>query len=271
MDLKSYEIYFDKSYQETQSFEVWGAVGGFYTTIRVQGTDQGWLPLFWNLHWERLCRTAEKLQVILPKEDWIYTELSRVIALSSQLFNPNNGGLVRIAINPKGYAFHCFQSRRPLQGLRGVPCQISRKEPRWKLLTDIEIYRKLLSINRETEELLIFDPSRKNILEGATSNLIFKFHDRILISDKNALEGITLSLIRELLEKDGKDCIESRGLKLSELEDVDEIILTGTGKGVSHLTSIPELGWNMRDTKFYNWLWEKYSEIENTYCSSLKK
>ena len=53
----------------------------------------------------------------------------------------------------------------------------------------------------------------------------------------------------------------SKDILINELNDYDEIILIGSGKGVTSVSTIDELSWKRRKTNYYYKLNKIYSSL----------
>ncbi|MDC3106643.1 aminotransferase, partial [Candidatus Pelagibacter sp.] len=82
--------------------------------------------------------------------------------------------------------------------------------------------------------------------------------DKIFIPKKNYYEGITLKFFKIKIKKAIKEDIFIR-----QLNDYNEIILIGSGKGVASVKTINQIGWKRKSLKYFKIFLKIYnSEIK---------
>ena len=98
----------------------------------------------------------------------------------------------------------------------------------------------------------------KMILETGTSNLLFIKHNKIYTPIKDYYEGNTLkffkSKIKNLIKKD---------VYVKDLKSYDEILLVGSGKGLTSVKTIKQIGWKRKNLKKFRILSKYYNSIIN--------
>ncbi len=104
----------------------------------------------------------------------------------------------------------------------------------------------------------------KKILETGTSNLLFVKKNKIYSPINNFYKGTTLKFFIKKLKK-----IIKRNILIHSLNEYDEIIIIGSGKGVASVNSIDKPYWKRKSLKNYRILLKIYKkEISN--CSIYK-
>jgi len=76
-----------------------------------------------------------------------------------------------------------------------------------------------------------------------------------IIKAKNNLVGVNTHLANKIVKHGLSNNL------ISELKDYDEIILIGSGKGVTSVSKIDELSWKRRKTNYYDKLNKIYSSL----------
>ena len=88
-----------------------------------------------------------------------------------------------------------------------------------------------------------------------TSNLVFVKNGKVFSPKKNCYIGNTLKFISKKIKINFKD------ISIKEINNYDEIILIGSGKGVTSVSKIKELNWKRRKNDYYNKLNKIYKSI----------
>jgi len=87
----------------------------------------------------------------------------------------------------------------------------------------------------------------------------------LLIPEKFILQGI---ILRKLLPLLNSEFSITRGAPQdNDLSDFDEILLCGTGRGVSPLSALSELGWNARGDILFNQVRQVYDSLIKEACA----
>jgi len=100
---------------------------------------------------------------------------------------------------------------------------------------------------------------KKKILETGTSNLLFVKGNKVFIPIRDFYEGNTLKFFKNKNIK-----MIKKNIFINELNIYDEIILIGTGKGVTSVKTINQIGWKRKDLK-------KFNILSKLYHSAIKK
>ena len=97
--------------------------------------------------------------------------------------------------------------------------------------------------------------ANNKILETGTSNLVFVKNGKIFSPKKNCYFGNTLKFISKKVKINFKD------VSIKEINDYEEIILIGSGKGVTSVSKIDELKWKSRNNVSFNKLRKIYNTL----------
>jgi branched-subunit amino acid aminotransferase/4-amino-4-deoxychorismate lyase len=85
--------------------------------------------------------------------------------------------------------------------------------------------------------------------------LVFVKNGKIFSPKKNCYFGNTLKFISKKIKINFKDIF------IKSIDDYDEIILIGSGKGVTSVSKIKELKWKRKNLKMYNRLNNIYKKL----------
>ena len=230
-----------KSYQASNQKEIgfkdlWGSHGVF-TTIRLLGKP-GKLILF-KSHFKGLIKSLKKYKIYSKN---IETKIKRLIYLSIDK-NINYDHLFRIALTKKFISISIRKRLKPKKDFELKLINYRRIDPETKNL----YYKKIL------KELNKYDPSRTDIalvykgkiLETCTSNILF-FKNREYFSPKNnCYIGNTINYLK------GKIKISFKDIYYRDLKKFDEIMLIGSGKGVTSVKYIKQMNWKSKNNFGY--------------------
>ena len=230
-----------KSYQASNQKEIgfkdlWGSHGVF-TTIRLLGKP-GKLILF-KSHFKGLIKSLKKYKIYSKN---IETNIKRLI-YSSINKNINYDHLFRIALTKKFISISIRKRLKPKKDFELKLINYKRIDPETKNL----YYKKIL------KELNKYDPSKTDIalvykgkiLETCTSNILF-FKNREYLSPKNnCYIGNTINYLKRKIKISFKD------IYYRDLKKFDEIMLIGSGKGVTSVKYIKQMNWKSKNNFGY--------------------
>ena len=128
-----------------------------------------------------------------------------------------------------------------------------RDKPKYKNLK----YKKILSYlskmdNSKSDIGLVFN---KKILETGTSNLLFIKNRKVFAPKENYYEGNTYKFFKTKIKK-----IIKKDILVKDLKSYDEILLIGSGKGVTSVKTIKEINWK-RNTLDKFKIFSKYYKL----------
>ena len=96
--------------------------------------------------------------------------------------------------------------------------------------------------------------SNNKMLETGTSNLLFVKDKKFFTPRKDYYEGNTYKFIKTKIKR-----IIKKDILLKEINDYDEILLLGSGKGITSVKTISEIKWKRKNLKKFKFL-SKYYE-----------
>ena len=131
---------------------------------------------------------------------------------------------------------------------------------------DLQNFEKRILNFIDQKENFILEYSAEPKIDGISASLIYKegrFVQGLSRGDGKEGEDITANLmtIEDIPKK-----IISKDILIKSLNEYDEIILIGSGKGVASVNTIKDIKWSRKSLKFYKFFLNFYkTEIKN--CS----
>ena len=230
-----------KSYQASNQKEIgfkdlWGSHGVF-TTIRLLGKP-GKLILF-KSHFKGLIKSLKKYKIYSKN---IETNIKRLI-YSNINKNINYDHLFRIALTKKFISISIRKRLKPKKDFELKLINYRRIDPETKNL----YYKKIL------KEFNKYDPSKTDIalvykgkiLETCTSNILFFKNKEYFSPKNNCYIGNTINYLK------GKIKISFKDIYYRDLKKFDEIMLIGSGKGVTSVKYIKQMNWKSKNNFGY--------------------
>ena len=242
----------NKQGQSVDHPEPWGRNGSF-STLRV---FPGRLLPFRRDYLDRLLESAEILGLRwIPPMSLLEERLADFLPSLPSRFE----GLLRICLFEDCLGFSHRASPPSSEPVKGRLLVHRRPEPRAKSTLDKDLYARLSELDRVKEDWIIIDPEIRDLRESATCNLVFAKGETLTIPESGVLRGIVLNQLLPRLEEHFS-IIRSRPAK-QEVTDYEEILLCGTGRGVSPLRSIPELGWKSTSGSTFKLIRSIYEDL----------
>ena len=238
--------------KKTEHPHPWGLRGTF-STIRKDSDNRF---LFLEEHLDRIINSGKALGF-----PWIPSKSE----ISERLFDIANNQtdkqprLFRISLfeNLLGIADRITNSYG--LSVEGISFRHKRAQPSHKQTTDKKLYESLNNLDINKKELILIDPKTNEFLETATSNLIFVEQKHLVIPFRNILTGINLTKIKPILEQRFE--IQYRSPHCQEILNFDEIILVGSGRGISTLKNFKEFDWQSRNHSVHLEIKSIYDEL----------
>ncbi|WP_440676209.1 aminotransferase class IV [Candidatus Pelagibacter sp. HIMB1593] len=238
---KSYQL---SNLKEVAFKDLWGSRGVF-TTMRMVGKPSKLILL--KPHIENLIKSTKKYEITKKNLKNIILDLIKKNTLYK---GPDN--LFRIALNKKLISVSIRKRPKLKKNFSLLLFKYKRVEPNYKNLYYKKILAKLNKVDSSKFDIALV--ANNKILETGTSNLVFVKKGKIFSPKKNCYFGNTLKFISKKVKINFKD------ISIKEINDFEEIILIGSGKGVTSVSKIDELKWKSRNNISFN----KLSNIYNT-------
>ena len=249
---KSYQL---KNLEEVDFKDLWGD-HGIFTTMWIFGKPPK--ILFFDNHISNLIKSLQKFGI---KKKFLKTNIINIINKNLSKSNSYNH-LLRVALNKNIISISLRKRKPPKLDFDLKLVNLKREKPKYKNLK----YKKILSYlskmdNSKSDIALI---KNKKILETGTSNLLFIKNKKIFTPKKDYYEGITYKFFKNKFKK-----IIKKDIFIKDLNNYDEIILIGSGKGVASVKTIKEIDWKRKNLKFFK-LFSKYYTSEIKRCNRYK-
>ena len=249
-----------KSYQLNDLSEVgfkdlWGD-HGIFTTMWIFGKPPK--ILFFENHIKNLIRSLQNYGV---KKNSLRKNILKIINTNlSKKITYNH--LLRVAVNKEIISISLRKRVVPKLNFNLKLINLKRENPKFKNLK----YKKILSHlskmdNSKSDIGLIYN---KKILETGTSNLLFTKNKKVFAPIKDHYEGNTYKFFKSKIKK-----IIKKDILLKEINDYDEILLLGSGKGVASVRTINEIKWRRKNLEKFRLLSKHYNTVINK-CNSYK-
>ena len=244
---KSYQL---KNLREINFKDLWGDHGVF-TTMWIFGKPAK--ILFFENHIKNLIKALKSYGI---SKKSLKKDIIKIINTNLSKDKKYNH-LLRVALNKQVISLSLRKRITPKKDFNLKLVNLRREKPKYKNLK----YKKILS------HLTKLDNSRSDIglvvnnkiLETGTSNLLFIKKQKIFSPIKDYYEGNTYKFFKSKVKK-----ISKKNILIKELNDFEEIILIGSGKGVTSVKSIKEISWKRKSLK-------KFKEFSKYYRSAIKK
>jgi len=240
---KSYQ---HKTLKEIKFKDLWGDYGVF-TTMWIFGRPAK--ILFFKKHIRNLIKSLKAYNLNKPN---IEKDILKLIKFNIVL-NRSYNHLFRVAINNKMISISLRERKTPKLKFNLKLVNYKRVDPEFKNLKYQLILKYLLKMDNTISDIgLCFN---KNILESGTSNIILIKNDNIYSPSKMIYKGITYNFFKKKLGK-----IINKDIPVNTLGDYDEILLIGSGKGVTSVQTINDIKWKRKSLKFYKILSNFYQK-----------
>ncbi len=224
---KSYQL---KDLKEIPFNDLWGNKGVF-TTMRLVGKTNK--IVLKNNHLNNLISSAEKYKIRKKNFKKI------LLSLINQSLKKNfNNHLLRIALNKKRISISIRKRLTPKKEFKLKVFNYKRIEPKYKNLFYKQILKRLSKLDNTKYDLVLC--YKDKILETGTSNLLFVKNGKFFSPKNNCYIGNTIKYLNKKIKIDFKD------IKIKDLANFQEILLVGSGKTVTSVSSIDELNWKRK-------------------------
>ena len=222
---KSYQI---NNLKILEFKDLWGAHGVF-TTIRLIGKP-GKLVLF-NNHFINLIKSLKKYKIYSKNIDQTIKTLIRTNIRNNLKYNH----LFRIALTKKLISISIRKRSKLSNNFKLEVLNYKRIDPKYKNLQYKYILKKLNSYDvTKVDILLVY---KKKILETCTSNLLLIRNNKYYSPKNNCYIGNTINYLRKKVKINFKD------INSKDIHKFDEILLIGSGKGVTPVKFIKQYKW----------------------------
>jgi len=249
---KSYQL---KDLKEIKFKDLWGDHGVF-TTMWIFGKPAK--ILFFENHLKNLIRSLKRYGI---KKRFLKKDVIKIINTNLSK-NKKYNHLLRIALNKQVISVSLRKRVKPKIDFNLKLVNLRREKPQYKNLKYKKILFHLTKLDNSRSDIGLVVNNK--ILETGTSNLLFIKKQKIFTPIKDYYEGNTYKFFKSKVKK-----IFKKNILIKELNDFEEIILIGSGKGVTSVKSIKEIGWKRKSlSKFKEF--SKYFRLAVKKCNHYK-
>ena len=249
---KSYQL---KDLKEIKFKDLWGDHGVF-TTMWI--FDSPPKILFFKDHISNLIKSTKAYSI---SKSSLRSDILRLI--KENLDNKiKYNHLLRVALNKNTLSISLRKRVKPKLNFNLKLVNLKRQKPEFKNLKYKEILKHLSKLDNSKSDIGLCH--NKKILETGTSNILF-VKDRKIFSPINKFyKGITYKFFKSKIKK-----IIKKDILINSLDEFDEIILIGSGKGIASVKTINQINWKRKEFKIYNQLLKHYNSAINN-CPKYK-
>jgi branched-subunit amino acid aminotransferase/4-amino-4-deoxychorismate lyase len=245
---KSYRL---KDLKEVEFNDLWGDQGVFTTMWIFESPPK---ILFFKEHINNLLKSTKSYSISKPS---LKSDILKLLKDNLKLKKKYNH-LLRIAVNKKTLSISLRKRIKPNLNFDLKLVNLKRHKPEFKNLKYEEILKHLSKLNNSRSDIGLC--SNKKIFETGTSNLLFIKNNKIFSPKDKFYKGITYKFFKSKIKR-----IVQKDILISSLNEFDEILLVGSGKGVASVKTISKYKWNRKNLKFYNILLKYYKSAINNY------
>ena len=227
--------------------DLWGSHGVF-TTIRIIGKPAK--LILYNYHLDKLVEALKRYKIY---SNCLKKTIKNLIKknLSNDLKYDH---LLRIALTKKLISISIRKRPMPTNNFQLKVLRYKRVNPKYKNLQYKYILKKLNSYDtKKVDILLVYN---KKILETCTSNLLLIKNNKYYSPKNNCYIGNTINYLGKKVKINFKD------INLKDIHKFDEILLIGSGKGVTPVKFINQYNWKNKSVVGFKKI-NKYFKLLN--------
>ena len=230
---KSYQL---KDLKEIQFKDLWGD-HGIFTTMWIFGKPPK--ILFFKSHIDNLIKS---LKIYKIYERNIKLQILKLINVNIKK-NKKYNHLLRVAINKNIISVSIRKKFKTDMNFNLKIINYKRVKPQYKNLKYKPILKHLSKLNTSKSDIALRVDNK--ILETGTSNLLFVSDGKIFSPIKNFYKGTNYKFFEKKIR------IIKKNIILEKFNKFDEIILIGSGKGVTSVKYINEIKWKRKNDKIF--------------------
>ena len=238
---KSYQR---KDLKEIKFRDLWNDHGVF-TTMWIYGKPPR--ILFFKSHINNLIKS---LKVYKIYERRINAQILKLINLNIKK-NKKYNHLLRIAVKKNIISISIRNKIKIQRNFNLSIIKYKRIKPEYKNLKYKIILKHLSKLDPSKSDIALVVNNK--ILESGTSNLLFVSKNKIYSPINNFYKGINIKFLERKLK------IIKRNIFLKNISNFEEIILVGSGKGITSVNQINEINWSKKSDKIYKKLLLTYN------------
>ena len=249
---KSYQL---KDLKQIEFQDLWGD-HGIFTTMWLFGKPAK--ILFFNNHLKNLILSLKKYKITKKN---LRADILKIIKYNLSKKKKYNH-LLRIAINKRVISISLRKRLKPKLNFDLKLVKFKREKPQFKNLKYKKILSYLSKMNNSKSDIALV--SNNKILETGTSNILFVKDEEIFTPKKGYYEGNTYKFFKTKIKK-----IIKKDIFIKDIKKYDEILLIGSGKGVTSVKRIKEIKWKRKNLRKFRFLLRHYNNVINK-CNSYR-
>ena len=229
--------YLRSNLKEVNFRDLWGSYG-IFTTMRVLGKPP---KIF--LYKQHINNLIKSLNIYNLNQNKLRKDLINLIEnfLKNKISYDH---LLRVACNKKFISISLRKRHKLNKKFYLQLLNYKRVDSYLKNLKYKKILRQLKRYDTSKNDIALI--SNNLFLETCTSNLIFIRGNKIYSPSKNFYKGITYKYFRSRIK------IKNKNISIKEIDKYSEILLIGSGKGVTSVYKIPSLNWTRKNSKIFD-------------------
>ena len=235
--------YSRKDLKEKEFKDLWNAHGVF-TTMWIYGKPQK--ILFFKEHITNLIKSSKNYKIY---DRNLKRNIFKIIK-SNLNKQKNYNHLLRIAVTKSLISISLRDKLTIKKNLQLKLVNYNRIKPEHKNLKYKFILKNLSKMDNTKSDIALC--SNGKILETGTSNIIFIKDNKYYSPIRKFYRGVNLKFFEKHFR------IKKTNININNLNEYEEILLIGSGKGVSAVSSIKEKNWNRKKYKSYETFVSKY-------------
>jgi len=238
--------YRHKDLKEVKFHDLWNSYGVF-TTMRVIGKPAK--ILFFKEHINNLFKSLNTYKI---NKKNIRQNILKIIKINLSK-KKKYDHLFRVAVNNKMISISLRKKLKPKSNFILKLVNYKRIDPEYKNLKYKKILNFLNKMDTTKSDIALY--KNKKILESGTSNLLFIKKNKIYSPISNYYRGTTLKFFEKKLKN-----LKKINIKTDSLNDYEEIIVIGSGKGVVSVNTVVKPFWKRKSLKNYRILSKIYQK-----------
>jgi len=242
---KSYQR---KDLKEIKFRDLWEDHGVF-TTMWIYGKPAR--ILFFKSHIDNLIKSLKAYKIYEKK---IKSKILKLININIKK-NKKYNHLLRVAINKKLISVSLRNKFKTGSNFNLKLVNYKRINPQYKNLKYKIILKHLSKLNTSKSDIALIVGNK--ILESGTSNLLFASNNKIFSPINNFYKGTNYKYFEKKIR------ILKKNIYLEQFNKFDEIILIGSGKGITSVKDIKEIKWKRKNDKIFKKLLLIYNKEIN--------
>jgi len=239
---KSYQR---KNLKKIEYDDLWNKDGVFTTMWLYDSPPK---ILFFKSHIDNLLKSLKAYKI---SEKDIKSKILKLIKENIDK-NKSYNHLLRVALNKKIISISIRDRVQPKKNFRIKLVNYQRVKPEYKNLKYKKILSFLSKMNNSKEDIALC--VKEKIFETGTSNLLFVKKNKIYSPKNKYYKGTSIKFYEK------KFNIIKKDIYLRELNQFDEILLVGSGKGVVSTSYILDRNWKRKKTKVFNSMYKTFKK-----------